>query len=219
MHCTNCVGLSDFATPEGRSTGTNHKDAHILQQLLKDFSMVALNTWATDLPATYRGPRHASSRIDFILTQQRDGDPTAKHVSYLQDLPQMMGLHDDHQPMLCGIPWRRFYHHSKTQGLSRMQQQTLQYHWAQDTLDWRALLSIYYRMNWLGGTRTLQIPMLSMPPCWTPVVHSAHPIDRLRMVGLQNGNGPWHILQLQDGNQRPDGSSLTFFRAGNGSHN
>ena len=101
--------------------------------------MVALNTWTPDLPATYRGPRHASSRIDFILIQQRDGDPTAKHVSYLQDLPHMMGLHEDHQPMLCGI--RRFYHHSKPQGLSRMQQQTLQYHWAQDTQDWRALLA------------------------------------------------------------------------------
>ena len=109
MHQVNCVGLSDFATPMGRSKGTNHKDAHRLQQLLKDFSMVALNTWTPDLPATYRGPRHASSRIDFVLIQQRDGDPAAKYVSYLQDLPQMMGLHfhEDHQPLLCGIPWRR----------------------------------------------------------------------------------------------------------------
>ena len=48
-HQAQCVGLSDFATPTGRSRGTIHKDAHMLQQLLKDFSLVALNTWTHEL--------------------------------------------------------------------------------------------------------------------------------------------------------------------------
>ena len=72
---------------------TAHADSKTLQQLLMDFSLTALNTWQQDLGATYFGPRGVSSRIDFVLVQQRDGDHLARKITYLQDLlPQMMGL-------------------------------------------------------------------------------------------------------------------------------
>lgn len=109
QHQTHCVGLSDFATLKGRSRGAKHADVRVLHQLLTDFSLMALNTWKLELGATYKGPRQVASRIDFVLVQQRDGDPKAKQVCYLQNLPQMMGLHEHHFPLLCGIPWRRCY--------------------------------------------------------------------------------------------------------------
>ena len=89
----NCVGLSDYKTANGRMQGTAHADSKMLQQLLLDFSLTAVNTWQQ---ATYFGPRGASSRIDFVLVQQRDGDHLAHKVTYLQDLPQMMGLELGH---------------------------------------------------------------------------------------------------------------------------
>ena len=139
-HQALCVGLSDFATPAGRCRGSSHPDASTLLQMLKDHSLVALNTWTQELTATYHGPRNAASRIDYVLVQQRDGDSRAKHVTYLHDLPLMMGLHDDHQPLLCGIPWRRFFPCHTHQGLSRTQRKTLQHHWEQDTQDWKTLV-------------------------------------------------------------------------------
>lgn len=43
-----------------------HKDATVFRQLSQDFSLAALNTWSPGLGATYKGPRQAESRIDFI---------------------------------------------------------------------------------------------------------------------------------------------------------
>ena len=138
-HHAQLVGLGDFNTPTGRRTGCSHPDQRVFQELVRDFSLMALNSWLPSLGATYEGPNHATSRIDFVLVQQRDGDAASKKVIYLRDLPQMMGLHRDHVPLLGGLPWRRFYVPKTSTGLSRTQRLTLHHHWFHDTEDWKNL--------------------------------------------------------------------------------
>ena len=135
------VGLSDFAVEGSRSRGTHHSDQPVLQELLRTFSLTALNTWTRELGATYFGPRQVQTRIDFILVQQQDGDFMAKRVTYVPELPQQMGLSRDHVPLLGGIQRRRFYTPKNDSGLTKNQRATLLHHWESQTEEWTTLIN------------------------------------------------------------------------------
>lgn len=51
-----------------------------------------------------------------------------------------MGLHLDHVPLVCGLPWRRFYPPKPATGLSKRLRLQLQHHWEMQTYDWNQLV-------------------------------------------------------------------------------
>ena len=102
------VGLAHFSTPGGNKLGPQHGDMSILANMLTDYKLVALNTWAPNLGATSY-THSGSSRIDFILVTQHETDNQAKQVGMLTNAPFLLcGAH--HVPMITSVNFRYFRH-------------------------------------------------------------------------------------------------------------
>ena len=60
------VGYPTYARHGQRHYGSLHTDSHIWTQMLKQFNLIALNTWSPCNGATYEF-NHQHSRIDYII--------------------------------------------------------------------------------------------------------------------------------------------------------
>ena len=103
--CT--VGLSHFRTQAGKHVqGSMHPDKHILQDILKQHGIVALNTWRTDSASTFYSSQNMGSRIDFICIRYRQADKLAKQSTSVPDWPPLPLTTQGHYPVIGNIPLR-----------------------------------------------------------------------------------------------------------------
>ena len=99
---SNAIGYPTFQTPDGRSHGPRHTDAHHWKQLLTQFDIVALNTWNAGDGATYEFGNHLS-RIDYICTRRSHADSMAKDVKLLRDFTLVPLTGAFHVPLMTTI--------------------------------------------------------------------------------------------------------------------
>ena len=99
---SNAIGYPTFQTPDGRSHGPRHTDAHHWKQLLTQFDLVALNTWNAGDGATYEFCTH-SSRIDYICTRRSHADTMTKDVKLLRDFTLVPLTGAFHVPLMTTI--------------------------------------------------------------------------------------------------------------------
>ena len=100
------VGQAHFQTPTGPKLGPQHGDSSILAQVMNDYQLVALNTWAPDLKATSYTSA-GESRIDFIMVRHRDSDQAAKQVGQFPDAPYLpAGAF--HIPMMTSLNYKHY---------------------------------------------------------------------------------------------------------------
>ena len=103
--CT--VGLGGFRTPDGsHHPGPSHPDQGVLQDILKQHGVVALNTWRSDSVCTFFSSLRQGSRIDFLCTRYRQADRLAKQSVSLPDWPPLPLATQGHYPVLGTIPLR-----------------------------------------------------------------------------------------------------------------
>ena len=96
------VGCGQFMHDGQKCTGTAHSDSHELHDLLRQHSLLALNTWMTDNPATFSHGTTAS-RIDFVCCRQVHADHTAKKVQVLDDFYMRSATGAHHAPLLVSL--------------------------------------------------------------------------------------------------------------------
>ena len=77
------VGTGTFMHNGKKLTGTTHTDSQDLHDLLRQHSLLALNTWMTDNSATFTHG-NVSSRLDFVCCRQVHADHTAKRFLHAQ---------------------------------------------------------------------------------------------------------------------------------------
>ena len=83
-------------------TGTVHSDSQELHDLLRQHSLLALNTWMTDNPATFSHGTVAS-RIDYVCCRQVHADHTAKKVQVMDDFYMRSATGAQHAPLLVSL--------------------------------------------------------------------------------------------------------------------
>ena len=96
------VGNGHFLHRGQRCTGTNHSDSQELHDLLRQHSLLALNTWMTDNTATFVHG-HTASRIDYICCREVHADHTAKQVQIMDDFFMRSATGAHHAPLLVSL--------------------------------------------------------------------------------------------------------------------
>ena len=102
LHRSKVVGNGHFMHNGQRCTGTIHSDSHELHDLLRQHSLLALNTWMTDNPATFAHGQVAS-RIDYVCCRQVHADHTAKQVQVMDDFFMRSATGAQHAPLLVSL--------------------------------------------------------------------------------------------------------------------
>lgn len=130
-HASDAIGYATFCSHGQRRKGTQHPDSNVLLQLLKQFSLQALNTWDSAAGPTYSF-NSQQSRIDFICGRHAQADRLARDVKQLTDFPllPLSGAH--HIPLVASL--RRDWFpapHAGGHGWNRQQRLRLHQHCAQ----------------------------------------------------------------------------------------
>ena len=96
------VGSGQFVHNGRRQAGTQHTDSSELHDLLRQHSLLALNTWMSDNTATFL---HGSvaSRLDYICCRQVHADQTAKEVHALPEFFMRSATGAHHVPLLVSL--------------------------------------------------------------------------------------------------------------------
>lgn len=95
-------GTDGFRWKGRRMQGTQHRDSALLQKLMADHTLVALNTWnASEGPTYYHGD--VASRIDYIMIRMNICDGRSKQVAYLPDAEFVPLNNTHHIPILGSI--------------------------------------------------------------------------------------------------------------------
>ena len=102
LHRSKVVGCSKFMYNGRQCTGTVHSDSQELHDLLRHHSLLALNTWMTDNPATFSHGTVAS-RIDYVCCRQVHADLTAKQVQVMSDFHMRSATGAQHAPLLVSL--------------------------------------------------------------------------------------------------------------------
>jgi len=102
LHRSKVVGSGHFMHNGQRCTGTTHSDSQELHDLLRQHSLLALNTWMTNNPATFAHGQVAS-RIDYVCCRQVHADHTAKQVQVMDDFFMRSATGAQHAPLLVSL--------------------------------------------------------------------------------------------------------------------
>lgn len=95
-------GSSGFRWKGQRHFGFQHRDAEMLQKLMADHALVALNTWNESAGPTYQHGDFAS-RIDYIMIRHSTCDGRAKQVAHLPDAEFITINSTHHIPIIGSI--------------------------------------------------------------------------------------------------------------------
>ena len=95
-------GTSFFRWQGKPKQGPCHADGKRFLSILRQFSLVALNTWDASQSPTF-AQNGAASRIDFVCTRMQHADGQAKAVQCLWNAPFMPITQYGHAPLLCHL--------------------------------------------------------------------------------------------------------------------
>ena len=130
------IGGEMFRWQGAPHASIRHSDSAVLQHILVDHDVVALNTWNAALGPTYVNGQTAS-RIDFVCTRTAYADGMARDVHMIPDAPFVQSLHNGHVPMLCHLPELRLNCKPKPAPSVTTAQRKAAYHaWKAQTPDW-----------------------------------------------------------------------------------
>ena len=127
---SSAVGLSTFTARGKRLAGTQHSDSDSFHQLLRQHSLLALNTWSSDHGPTYLHP-NAQSRIDFLCCRRQHSDWTAKQVQHLPLFPLNLDSETHHLPLMTSVLRCWISTTKPCKGWSHRQRLQLYKHWTQ----------------------------------------------------------------------------------------
>ena len=128
LHRSNAVGMGTFLGHGRQMAGTRHSDTDQFHQLLRQHSIVALNTWQTSLGPTYVHP-NAQSRIDFICCRRRHVDSISKQTHQVLTFPLNLESNTHHIPLLTSVIRCWFPAQPSRMGWSHQQRLRLYEHW------------------------------------------------------------------------------------------
>ena len=124
-----CVGLSTYCWNNARVLGTQARDEKSLQQILKQFNLIALNSWNHLDGPTFQN-HVASSRIDFLFTRSIHADQQARDVRQLHQMPLVPETGPFHVPLLTTL--RKCWHQQDSPpktGWTPHDRKRLRHHW------------------------------------------------------------------------------------------
>ena len=126
------VGVETFQWKTSRCGGPKHTDAQVFHNILKQFDLVAINTWDSTLGPTYIFGDQ-TSRIDFVICRRQHTDETSKHVQYLGDFPLICPTGAHHIPQIASLlkVWHQNFSESPT-GWTRAQRLELHRQWTRN---------------------------------------------------------------------------------------
>lgn len=213
------VGAGHYLHQGRRVTGTTHTDSDLFHQLLRQHSLVVLNTWSLNHGPTYVHP-NANSRIDYVCCRRWHTDQAARQVHQLHLFPLNFDANTFHIPILtstlrCWIPCT-----SQTAGWSHRQRLRLYMHWRdQDETAQTLQMNIQSQLQAIPcGDQSLQqihdtlttftSNTFSTPPQPRPHQFDLTPFQAFRFHGLaarrlQGTSGSnlfqawFHIVQMQ----------------------
>ncbi|CAL1148105.1 unnamed protein product [Cladocopium goreaui] len=136
-HCLH-TGTQVFAWHGQNITGPAHPDQFRFLQLLRQFSLVVLNSWSATLGPTYVHGQKAS-RIDHICVRQMYADGEARKVSYLWQSPFLEQTDVGHVPMMCTIAkyWIPAFERHKIQTVTMQQRRESRQAYVDQTPTWQ----------------------------------------------------------------------------------
>ena len=134
----NNTGTQVFAWHGQDITGPAHPDQFRFLQLLRQFSLVVLNSWSATLGPTYVHGQKAS-RIDHICVRQMYADGEARNVSYLWQSPFLEQTDVGHVPMMCTIAkyWIPAFERHKIQTVTMQQRRESRQAYVDQTPTWQ----------------------------------------------------------------------------------
>ena len=181
------VGTGTFMHNGKKLTGTTHTDSQDLHDLLRQHSLLALNTWMTDNSATFTHG-NVSSRLDFVCCRQVHADHTAKRVQTLHDFCMRSATGAHHTPLLVSV-LRRW---------TPPTQQTYANSWT-----YRQRLELHQRWlhpdpHMLGLQEDLQSRVAQLPDSGNPLgaLHSAMNMIKAADFNTTRADPPVHRFDL-----------------------
>lgn len=140
--CAPAVGTGGFLWQGAESGGTVHTDQSTFVHLLRNFGLVALNTWCMGLGPTYVHGQQAS-RIDYVCVRQMFADGLAKQVKYLWHSPFLFQTTHGHVPILSSIArhWIPSHDSNRTPRVTMQQRQAGRQAFVDQTSVWQQFVS------------------------------------------------------------------------------
>ena len=121
--------------------GPRHEDGGRFLSILRQFGLVALNTWDASQAPTF-AQNGAASRIDYVCTRQQHADGQARATQCLWQAPFMPIHQHGHAPILCHLAkyWIPTPHQPRF-GLTPHQRQRGRLAKQSDNADWHSFLN------------------------------------------------------------------------------
>ena len=134
-------GTSFFRWQGKPKQGPRHEDGGRFLSILRQFGLVALNTWDASQAPTF-AQNGAASRIDYVCTRQQHADGQARATQCLWQAPFMPIHQHGHAPILCHLAkyWIPTPHQPRF-GLTPHQRQRGRLAKQSDNADWHSFLN------------------------------------------------------------------------------